>query len=48
MITNNIYDNMKEFNELIKDPKFIDFLNNTPYIAFVVTYNKMKFTIIVN
>jgi len=39
---------MNEFNELIKDPHFIDFLNNTVYFGYQVTYKNIKFIIIMN
>ncbi len=49
MITNNIYNNMNnEFEKLIKDPKFISFVDGTECIACQVTYGEMKFIIIMN
>jgi hypothetical protein len=49
MIYNNKNNDMeKELIKLISDKKFIDFLNDTSYIGYIVTYNKMKFIIILN
>lgn len=48
MTTNNIHDNMKEFNELIADPKFIDFINGIEYNGYVVTFGMIKFIVILN
>jgi len=48
MITNNIYDNMEEFNKLLLDPKFIEFVDGTECLAFQVTYGEIKFIIIMN
>jgi hypothetical protein len=49
MITNNnIYDNMEEFNKLLLDPKFIDFVDGTECLAYQVNYGDIKFVMIMN
>jgi len=49
MITNNIYNNMNgEFERLIRNPEFINFVDGTECLAYQVIYGEMNFLIIMN
>ena len=50
MENNNKYinNNDMEFEKLIQTESFVDFLNTIDYKGYLVTYNEIKFIIVMN